>query len=89
MHPCPEDAEEVEDPLTDILSKSATDPGSDPGGGGGEGPGGPPCHYHWSCSWCHWIRYRSGCWYSGGTSHTGLCHRGNSLSHRWCWHQQG
>ena len=40
--PHPEDAEEVEDPLTDILSKSATDPGSDPGGGGGEGSGGPP-----------------------------------------------
>ena len=42
MHPCTEDAEEVEDPLTDILSKSAVDPGSDPGGGGGEGSGGPP-----------------------------------------------
>ena len=40
--PCTEDAEEVEDPLTDILSKSATDPGSDSGGGGGEGSGGPP-----------------------------------------------
>ena len=41
---CPhtEDAEEVEDLLTDILSKSAVDPGSDPGGGGGEGSGGPP-----------------------------------------------
>ena len=42
MHPCTEDAEEVEDPLTDILSKSAVDPGSDPGGGGGKGSGGPP-----------------------------------------------
>ena len=41
-HPHTEDAEEVEDPLTDILSKSAMDPGSDPGGGGGEGSGGPP-----------------------------------------------
>ena len=41
-HPHTEDAEEVEDPLTDILSKSAVDPGSDPGGGGGEGSGGPP-----------------------------------------------
>ena len=40
--PCTEDAEEVEGPLTDILSKSAVDPGSDPGGGGGEGSGGPP-----------------------------------------------
>ena len=41
---CPhtEDAEEVEDPLTDILSKSAVDPGSDPGGWGGKGSGGPP-----------------------------------------------
>ena len=41
---CPrtEDAEEVEDLLTDILLKSAVDPGSDPGGGGGEGSGGPP-----------------------------------------------
>ena len=42
MHPHTEDAEEVEDPLTDILSKSAVDPGSDPGGGSGEGSGGPP-----------------------------------------------
>ena len=41
-HPCTEDAEEMEDPLTDILSKSASDPSSDPGGGGGEGSGGPP-----------------------------------------------
>ena len=40
--PLPDDAEEVEDPLTDILSKSAMDPGSDPGGGGGNGSGGPP-----------------------------------------------
>ena len=32
----------MEDLLTDILSKSAVDPGSDPGGGGGEGSGGPP-----------------------------------------------
>ena len=40
-HPLPEDAEEVEDPLTDMLLKSATDPGSDPGGGGGDGSGGP------------------------------------------------
>ena len=40
--PHTEDAEEVEDPLTDILSKSAMDPGSDPGGGGGKGSGGPP-----------------------------------------------
>ena len=33
---CPhtEDAEDVEDLLTDILSKSAVDPSSDPGGGG-------------------------------------------------------
>ena len=31
----------MEDLLTDILSKSAVDPGSDPGGGGGEGSGGP------------------------------------------------
>ena len=42
MHPRTEDAEEVEDPLTDILSKSAADPGSDPGGGGAEASGGPP-----------------------------------------------
>ena len=42
MHPHTEDAEEVQDLLTDILSKSAVDPGSDPGGGGGEGSGGPP-----------------------------------------------
>ena len=41
-HPCTEDAEEVEDLLTDIFSKSAADPGSDPGGGGGEGSGGSP-----------------------------------------------
>ena len=32
----------VEDPLTDILSKSTADPGSDPGGGGGKGSGAPP-----------------------------------------------
>ena len=31
----------MEDLLTDILSKSAADPGSDPGGGGGKGSGGP------------------------------------------------
>ena len=31
--PHTEDTEEVEDPLTDILSKSTVDPGSDPGGG--------------------------------------------------------
>ena len=42
MHPRTEDAEEVEDLLTDILLKSAVDPGSDPGGGGGKGSGGPP-----------------------------------------------
>ena len=42
MRPLPDDAEEVEDPLTDILLKSAADPGSDPGGGGGKGSGGPP-----------------------------------------------
>ena len=42
VHPCTEDAEEVEDLLTDILSKSAADPSSDPGGGGGKGSGGPP-----------------------------------------------
>ena len=42
VHPRTEDAEEVEDPLTDILSKSVADPGSDPGGGGGKGSGGPP-----------------------------------------------
>ena len=41
-HPHTEDAEEVAEPLTDILLKSATDPGSDPGGGGGKGSGGPP-----------------------------------------------
>ena len=41
-HSRTEDAEGVEDPLTDILSKSAVDPGSDPGGGGGKGSGGPP-----------------------------------------------
>ena len=41
-HPLPDDAEEVEDPLTDMLLKSATDPGTDPGGGGGDGSGGPP-----------------------------------------------
>ena len=40
--PCTEDAEEVEDPLMDILSKSAADPCSDPGGGGGKGSGSPP-----------------------------------------------
>ena len=40
--PLPDDAEEVEDLLTDILSKSAMDPGSDPGDGGGDGSGGPP-----------------------------------------------
>ena len=32
----------VEDPLTDILSKSAVDPSSDHGGGGGERSGAPP-----------------------------------------------
>ena len=41
-HPHTEDAEEVEDLLTDILSKSAVDPSSDPGGGGGKGSSGPP-----------------------------------------------
>ena len=40
--PLPDDAEEVEDLLTDMLLKSATDPGPDPGGGGGDGSGGPP-----------------------------------------------
>ena len=40
--PCTEDAEEVEDPLTDILSKSAADPSPEPGGGGGKGSGGAP-----------------------------------------------
>ena len=40
-HPHTEDAEEVEDPLSDILSKSAVDTSSDPGGGGGEGLGAP------------------------------------------------
>ena len=35
--PLPDDAEKVEDPLTDILSKSATDPSSDPGGGVAKG----------------------------------------------------
>ena len=40
--PLPDDAEEVEDLLTDILLKSAMDPGPDPGGGGGNGSGGPP-----------------------------------------------
>ena len=40
--PHTEDAEEVEDLLTDILSKSAADPSSDPGGGGGKRSGGPP-----------------------------------------------
>ena len=30
--PIPDDTEEVEDPLTDMLSKSAMDPGPDPGG---------------------------------------------------------
>ena len=40
--PLPDDAEEVEDLRTDILLKSAMDPGSDPGGGGGDGSGGPP-----------------------------------------------
>ena len=39
---CTEDAEEVEDLVTDILSKSPADPGSDPGGGGGEGQVVPP-----------------------------------------------
>ena len=39
---CTEDAEEVEDLLTDILSKSSVDPSSDPRGGGGKGSGGPP-----------------------------------------------
>ena len=42
VRPLPDDAEEVEDLLTDILSKSAMDPGPDPGGGGGDGSGGPP-----------------------------------------------
>ena len=42
MHPLPDDAQEVEDLLTDILSKSAMDPGPDPGGGGGDESGGPP-----------------------------------------------
>ena len=32
----------VEDLLTDMLSKSTTDPSWDPVGGGGEGSGGPP-----------------------------------------------
>ena len=34
--------EVVDDPLTDILSKSIADPGGDPGGGGGIGSGAPP-----------------------------------------------
>ena len=88
MCPLPDDAEEVEDLLTDILSKSATDPGPDPGGGGGDGSGGPPATITGGCCRCHWICYRSGCWY-GDASHAGLCHRGNSLSHRGCWHQRG
>ena len=40
--PCTEGVEAVEDPLTDILSKSIVDPSSDPGCGGGEGSGAPP-----------------------------------------------
>ena len=40
--PHTEEAEEVEDLLTDILSKSTVDPGSDPRGGGGKGSGAPP-----------------------------------------------
>ena len=40
--PCTKGAEVVEDPLTDILSKSATDPSLDPRGGDGEGSGAPP-----------------------------------------------
>ena len=51
--PHTEDAEEVEDLLTDILLKSAMDPGLDLGGGGGEESGGFPHHYHWSCGQCH------------------------------------
>ena len=39
--PLPDDAEEVEDLLTDILLKLAMDPGSDPGDGGSDRSGGP------------------------------------------------
>ena len=42
VRPLPDDAEEVEDVLTDMLLKSAMDPGPDPGGGGGDRSGGPP-----------------------------------------------
>ena len=47
---CPhtEDAEEVEDLLTNVLSKSAADPSSDPGGGGWRRVRWSPCHQHWA-----------------------------------------
>ena len=79
---CPhtEDAEEVEDLLTDILSKSAVDPGSDPERWGWQRVWWSPCHQHWGqCSQYHWICYRWGCGYSG-TSHVGLHWWGNGLS---------
>ena len=80
--PLLDDAEEVEDPLTDMLSKSATDPGPDPGGGGGgDGSGGPHAAITGATAGSTGGHYRSGCWY-GGASHANLCHRGNSLSHR-------
>ena len=40
--PHTEGVEVVEDPLTDILSKSIVDLSPDPGGGGGKGSGAPP-----------------------------------------------
>ena len=40
--PHTEGVEAVEDPLTDILSKSIAEPGGDPGGGGGIGSDAPP-----------------------------------------------
>ena len=57
----PDDAEEVEDPLTDMLSKSATDPGPDPGGGGGDGSGGPHAAITGAAARKYQGHYRSGC----------------------------
>ena len=86
-HPLPDDAEEVEDLLTDMLLKSATDPGPDPGGGGGNGSGGPPATITGAAARTTGL-LQDGCWY-GDTSHAGLCHWDNSLSHQGCWCQWG
>ena len=87
-HPLPDDAEEVDDLLTDILLKSATDPGPDPRGGGGNGSGGPPAAITGATASA--TGFTTGTGVGMVTLATLACATGgNSLSHRGCWHQRG